>query len=179
MTKGEKIAESNRRRRGEKRNFSFTVEFTCLNCKQVFVGKSTKRMYCTPACEKEYRKEEIKTYFAEYHLRYQEKKNTRSKKYRDDNPGKSVDKARIKKYGLTPEQYALMFKEQGGVCAICGRPERTILRGKPRSLSVDHCHSSGRIRGLLCGLCNLGLGGFEDNIEYLLDAIVYLERSRE
>lgn len=72
-----------------------------------------------------------------------------------------------------------MFDEQGGLCAICERPERTILRGKVRSLSVDHCHTTGLVRGLLCGPCNLGLGGLEDNIEFLMNAIIYLERSRE
>jgi len=78
-------------------------------------------------------------------------------------------------YGLSPEQYDAMLSAQGGVCAICAGPEtRTNREGAPRYLSVDHDHSTGRIRGLLCSTCNRGLGQFNDDVEYLRSAIAYL-----
>ena len=56
------------------------------------------------------------------------------------------------KYGITPERYDLILDSQHGVCAICGRPPKT------RRLAVDHDHKTKRVRGLLCHLCNQGLG---------------------
>jgi len=76
----------------------------------------------------------------------------------------------LKRYGLTPERYEVMRQEQNGKCAICGTPEQ----GHP--LCVDHCHASGRIRGLLCKHCNSGLGYFHDDREAIRNAIQYLSR---
>lgn len=76
-------------------------------------------------------------------------------------------------YGLTPEQYAEMLEEQGGVCAICGTDE---WPGKGNRPHVDHDHSTGRVRGILCSHCNHGLGKFRDDPERLRAAAEYLER---
>lgn len=73
-----------------------------------------------------------------------------------------------KDFGITIEDYDKMFKKQKGLCAICGLPENKIR------LSVDHCHDTGEVRGLLCGSCNRGLGLFRDNCELLKKAINYL-----
>lgn len=72
-----------------------------------------------------------------------------------------------KKYGLTLKDYDQMSHEQGHVCAICGRSERSQnSRGTGiKSLAVDHCHATGTIRGLLCELCNRGLGWYETHKE--------------
>lgn len=59
-------------------------------------------------------------------------------------------------YGITVEDYKRMLGEQGGVCAICGEPP-----SPGRHLDVDHCHTSGAVRGLLCRSCNAGLGSFK------------------
>ena len=72
-------------------------------------------------------------------------------------------------YGITPEDYEALFKTQHGLCAICKNPP------KRKKLFVDHCHGSGRVRGLLCDTCNLFLGGAHDNIEVLQAAITYLK----
>ena len=83
-------------------------------------------------------------------------------------------KANLKKaYGISPEQYDAMFDALGGACAICER----VVAGKPPSrerLHVDHDHETGKIRGLLCGACNVSLGGFRDDPELLAAAIRYL-----
>lgn len=74
------------------------------------------------------------------------------------------------RYGITLDDYNKMHNEQGGTCAICGLAERV----SNRSLAVDHCHATGKVRGLLCSACNIALGKFQDDKERLLKAISYL-----
>lgn len=82
----------------------------------------------------------------------------------------------LRRYGITLEQYEQMLEAQGGVCAICGRPERSkVYKHGPRSLAVDHGHETGRIRGLLCFSCNTNLGKFDHDLDLLRSAIEYLE----
>jgi hypothetical protein len=72
-----------------------------------------------------------------------------------------------------------MLIKQGFVCAICKRPERISTRnGATQALSVDHCHASNKVRGLLCHQCNVGLAKFEDSIETLESASLYLKEAK-
>jgi hypothetical protein len=84
-----------------------------------------------------------------------------------------------RRYGLTWEQAQALLQAQGDGCAVCGR-EIVLADGvKGRNLAcVDHCHTTGKVRGLLCTPCNLMLGYAADNPEALLAAAVYLERSK-
>lgn len=66
-----------------------------------------------------------------------------------------------RRYGLTRAQYEAILVAQGGVCAICKRPERLRAGGVVRPLSVDHDHDTGRVRGLLCNGCNRLVGLLE------------------
>lgn len=75
-------------------------------------------------------------------------------------------------YGLNPEQYKAMVEAQGGRCAICDHPPADGV------LRVDHCHTTGEIRGLLCRHCNLALGNMRDDISRLRKAISYLEKRK-
>lgn len=79
-------------------------------------------------------------------------------------------------YGITADQYKEMLSSQNGVCVICKCREMSIAptSKKYRHLHVDHCHTTGKIRGLLCSQCNTGLGSFKDSIENLKSAIRYL-----
>ena len=72
-------------------------------------------------------------------------------------------------YGLTLEQYDVMFDEQNGVCAICNEQATD-----GRRLAVDHDHKTGKIRGLLCMNCNVGIGNLQDDITILRNAVDYL-----
>lgn len=82
------------------------------------------------------------------------------------------------KYGLSPEDYQNMLNKQNGVCAICLSPETTMSNaGYIKNLSVDHCHTTGRVRGLLCHHCNTGVGKFRDSVELLESAIKYLKEN--
>ena len=71
------------------------------------------------------------------------------------------------KYNITESAYQALMESQKGVCAIC-------KNGQNKTLFVDHCHTTNRIRGLLCQKCNFGLGLFNDNKELLGAAIKYL-----
>lgn len=78
------------------------------------------------------------------------------------------------KFGVTDEDYQRMRKEQNDSCAICG----TDTPGGRGDWHIDHCHTSGKVRGLLCFPCNTSLGHFKDNIETLANAIAYLEKHK-
>lgn len=83
----------------------------------------------------------------------------------------------LRKYdGLTPEQFAEKLREQNGVCAICKRPETAIDRGRVRELSVDHNHSTGIVRSLLCFRCNTVIGKMEENEILFQAAADYLRQ---
>jgi hypothetical protein len=80
----------------------------------------------------------------------------------------------MRKYGLTMSKYETMLEAQGGTCAICRDPKRT---GSFGFLDVDHCHATGKVRGLLCVRCNQAIGSLGDTIEGLERAIAYLRLS--
>lgn len=76
-------------------------------------------------------------------------------------------------YGITIEDYNDLFERQEGCCAICGTHQQDLTK----ALSVDHCHSSLQVRGLLCAKCNFMLGLANDNPIILKKAISYLEKT--
>jgi hypothetical protein len=78
----------------------------------------------------------------------------------------------MKSFGISVEEYAAMEERQGWKCAICGTSPFA------RRLSVDHCHKTDRIRGLLCVKCNSGLGSFCDDTNNLRRAIEYLDKHK-
>ena len=86
------------------------------------------------------------------------------------------DHALKSRYGITRAEYNRILRTQGGVCAICSTPPRGLdKRGnRERALAVDHDHLTKKIRGLLCVLCNSGLGRFGDNPLLLRRALEYL-----
>jgi len=98
----------------------------------------------------------------------------KSKGWRDQNPDKlpTLKEKRIysrkKNFGISEEQYEQMLVDQNNQCGICKKEIGW-------EAAVDHCHSTGKIRGLLCRKCNLGLGGFKDNIETIRKAIEYVK----
>jgi hypothetical protein len=75
---------------------------------------------------------------------------------------------RYMKYGITKEDFDKMILSQNNNCAICNK--ELILE-----IHIDHDHSTNKVRGILCGKCNKGLGQFDDNVEFLTNAIKYLK----
>ena len=101
------------------------------------------------------------------------------KKYRSS--GKSISNHRKYKYGLTDEKFLAILSEQGSKCAICG----IKLDFKPRDnkhrigkLNIDHCHTTGKVRGFLCMKCNAGLGLFNDDFKTVYRAYKYLSKHK-
>ena len=88
------------------------------------------------------------------------------------------DRALRRKYGLTLEQFKAMETEQNGVCAICFRPEKLQdwRNGRVRRLAVDHSHTTGENRGLLCYDCNVSLGRMGESVERLEAMIRYIKK---
>lgn len=107
--------------------------------------------------------------------------------WRENNPEAQAAiqwSSKLKRHGLTPDQYAKILTDQQGLCAICRNPETRIVRGTLCAMAIDHDHkccsgpfSCGKcVRGLLCDQCNKALGCFNDNPSRLRRAAEYLER---
>lgn len=113
--------------------------------------------------------EKERAYYREYYAKNKEKIRA---KHRDHYSKNYASKRMLKQYGITIEQYDEMLRAQNNSCAIC----KTDTPGGRGRWAVDHCHSTGRVRGLLCASCNLGLGHFKDNQAFLAEAISYLNK---
>lgn len=95
------------------------------------------------------------------------------------NPDLAKNNSLKRAYGMTLAQYEALGESQGWRCAICNDPETSRHRdGGPRLMPVDHDHTTGKIRALLCTACNRGLGMFRDSPERLEAAAGYLRRHK-
>jgi hypothetical protein len=98
--------------------------------------------------------------------------NALSRDWRIRNPEKALQNSRRnslkRNYGLSLDEYDVLLEAQGGLCAICGVPD------EESKLSVDHCHETNRVRGLLCVTCNFALGHMKDDPDRLIAAAEYL-----
>jgi len=138
-------------------------------------GKNGIHAQCIVCCKK-YRKEnraELLKRQKEYYQKNKKRILKRSKEYRDTRETKTYKRKRALKhyYGITLEQYDVMFERQAGVCAICGGINENGCR-----LCVDHDHNTGEIRDLLCHRCNLLIGNVKENVAMLQSAISYINK---
>lgn len=144
-------------------------------------GKCGRRAYCK-VCRK--KKEKL------YNVSPQSKKaeRERCRAYRKTEKGKAArakimgrnyercekrraERTRERLYGLGGGEFDRLVESQGGKCLICDVVPNTRL-------AVDHSHENGRVRGLLCSKCNLGLGCFKDNPQFLTRAAEYLKAGK-
>lgn len=122
-----------------------------------------------------------------YRSRCKDCRNSYRRKHRKENRQKYLKKERTpeyiermrnsafkRQYGITVEDYRVLFKKQKGKCKICNKPENHKTKKK---LTVDHCHSTKKVRGLLCHSCNCALGLLNDNIKLLKNSIKYLKEN--
>jgi len=86
-----------------------------------------------------------------------------------------LDKYLKSTFNISLFEYNELFTKQNGCCAICKKHQTEFKK----RLAVDHCHKTGKIRGLLCATCNTALGQFKDLISNLKEAIIYLENHGE
>ena len=84
----------------------------------------------------------------------------------------------LRKFGITLDDYNRMHSVQDGLCAICLEPEKAVdhKAKRTRQLAIDHCHTTGKVRDLLCGRCNTAIGAFRDRLDILERAVSYLKR---
>lgn len=156
----------------------------CIKCKKKlpsteFYPTRNDCKRCRAKYMKEYRDE--KQYNKKYYKRFKEKEKDRTLanyyKFKKD-PEKKLKwrENQLKvKYNITIEEWDLMYESQEYKCAICETDE-PCGNGL---MHVDHCHSTGNIRGLLCHHCNVALGSFKDSIEVLEKAIKYLKKQEK
>jgi hypothetical protein len=78
-------------------------------------------------------------------------------------------------YGLTLESREELLSKQNGKCAICQRPVSFDGASRHRGAHIDHCHATGKVRGILCGGCNHAIGKLGDTLEGVLRAVEYLK----
>jgi len=123
-------------------------------------------------------KEKVLAYRKEYRAKNRDKLVAISRAYRLSNPVKvrlSQEASRIKgKYGITHAEYMERIAAQDGKCEIC----KQLPSGKrsKSKLHLDHCHTTGQLRGFICGTCNTGLGMAKDSIAILEAMISYIRK---
>lgn len=140
-------------------------------------------------------------YYKDYRLKHREKAKKYLKEYfkNPDNKLKKLENDRQRyqmnkeadirrrrnatlksQFGITLDDYNIMLKTQNDVCAICFNSETDADKksGKIRSLAVDHCHKTNKIRGLLCRKCNTAIGLLKDDINIINNCVNYLTKGR-
>lgn len=140
---------------------------SCARCGKAFMRMelTQKSLHCKPCYVEKLKEQDV---IRRSRPEAREKKRLAVKAWREKNP----DRARAndyKKHGIPADAFDKLNAIQGGKCAICGGAGN----GKKR-LAVDHDHETGKVRGLLCGWCNRGLGYFRDEHSLLSKAIAYL-----
>jgi Recombination endonuclease VII len=116
----------------------------------------------------------------EYSRQWEAENKEKIKAYRKDFISRNLEhyrerckrSDRKRKYGVTGQQFLSMKEAQGNRCAICGNTP------SGKELCIDHCHATGKVRGLLCNHCNVVLGMAEDSVQILTEAIAYLQRTK-
>lgn len=102
-----------------------------------------------------------------------EKAKENRRRHYEENREKALEYSRLyslkRKFNLSEEEYTSMLHYQDGVCAICGNTSK-------KALAVDHCHKTGKIRGLLCNRCNRGIGYLRDDPNVLNKASLYITK---
>lgn len=145
----------------------------CHVCALDFTPHHHRVKLCSPVCVVENRRrwarewrannpEKLKEYNAEAHTKHRARNLEYMFRY-----------GLRRRYDMTVEQVEALIAKQGRACAIC----TTAFTSKLRPC-VDHCHTTGAVRGLLCKKCNWGLGSYDDNPERLRTAAEYLEARR-
>jgi len=121
----------------------------------------------------EQNKESIKRKRRYHYINDKKADNKRSSEYYRANKDRLRERDLKRLYGMTLADYHNLYNEQDGVCRIC----KSDNNGK--TLDVDHCHETGKVRGLLCRSCNLLIGHSKEDALILFLALEYLENSQK
>jgi hypothetical protein len=121
----------------------------CLHCSKNFTSKRSNKKYCSIDCYQTYRKETSLT---------KEEKKQRA----------ILHQVKFK-YNLNEDEYKTLIQKSKGKCMICSKSFKNV-----KDRHIDHCHTTKKIRGVLCSSCNQGLGYFKDSPVLLQQAVTYL-----
>jgi hypothetical protein len=140
----------------------------CKKCKNnLDAAQKKKRREYNKSYWQKNREKEIQRYKEWYDSRYHDKDQVKRRR-----------KNNYKKYGISEKEYMDLYEKNNYCCYICGKEELVKRNGKIKRLAIDHCHKTGKVRGLLCQNCNRGIGLLGDDIERLKSAIKYLEETK-
>jgi hypothetical protein len=156
------------------------AEKTCRRCGAVKPGDQFSRDRSKPDGRDTRCRQCSSEVMTEYRSRFPERARATQRRSYRKNYNRRERPYRLKRlYGLTLDEYEAMRETQGGMCAICRRTEAALANSgeRIRDLSVDHCHETGTIRGLLCARCNSAIGLLGHNQELLLAAVRYLRET--
>jgi len=152
--------------------------FTCQSCDVSKPTESFKRSSTAKRGHRAVCKECDSVANTAWRKNNKDKKDEKDKEWKKQNPSKvknSYYKYNLKrKFNLSEQDYEQMLTSQEGCCAIC----RQTYCSTGYRFAVDHCHVTGKIRGLLCQACNTGIGKLKDNVDLLKRAIEYLEKDQ-
>jgi len=148
-----------------------------------YVQKGTNTERCK-LCNREYakgskirRKEQVNEWYKQDRKKYPEKYKKYAQDFKKRYPGRKSGVEIARRRGITHQEYLNMFDAQQNKCAVCEKGETRKMKDKVMKLTVDHCHLTNKVRGLLCHNYNTGIGKFFDSIEILESAINYLRRN--
>lgn len=139
-------------------------------CKICFAEKNEEDFYLANYRYQESNKQSRNSYCIEC------EKKRQANYYKKD--GNKIIRERAWRYqgiDFTVEEYDYMLARQGGGCAICGKTKNK----SGRRLAVDHCHNTGRVRGILCNGCNVAIGKLNDDPDLVALALAYLRNTEE
>lgn len=136
--------------KGTSHNYGSQKTKSCKSCETEFSPYHPRQRYCSEGCQRMAARRMTKS--------WKEKSLTT----------RAVKSYNLRKYGISVDEYEDMVESRDSCCDVCGGEE---------NLHVDHCHTSGDIRGLLCRNCNTGLGLFKDSEKSLYKAIEYLKKA--
>jgi hypothetical protein len=146
---------------------------SCKDCRSLY-NKTQRRELITPLKRKILR-EKSRAWYWKRRSPETLKKHCEQEKQRYKQNKKQIRKRIIaRKYNVTVNWYNETLDKQRGICAICQKPETAKWGGNVKQLAVDHCHSTEKVRGLLCHACNTGIGSLNDDPLLLQRAIDYL-----
>lgn len=140
----------------------------CPVCEKVVpIPPKGRQVYCTPACRSAH-------FFARNRDQMNAYAREKRKRYKQENPEYWKRKQRrdqLAQYGWDLEMYDVTYRAVEGRCPIC---LNTFPPEGRNGLVIDHCHKTGKVRGLLCMRCNAGLGNFNDDPEVVTRALLWL-----
>lgn len=152
----------------------------CFKCKGAYSVKYSQR----PHVKEKHLADQRQPQRKEYQILWRRANKQRLKQYfqeHDKKRDKTPERQRqhrnrrlIRQYGMSLQEYEQILAQQNNGCAICGNPPE---KAYAKVLHVDHCHDSGKVRGLLCDNCNHLLGNAKDNVAILLRAVEYLNKA--